>query len=52
VPFRLLYLIFIRLLGWLMLLSRASSSKTSKSSSCATRSLYSAEQPEAPFGLG
>jgi hypothetical protein len=43
VPLRLLYLIFSQLLGWLMLLGRASSSKDSNCSSCATKWPYSVE---------
>ena len=42
VTLRLLYLIFSRVLGWLMLLGRASSSKDVELLSCATRSRYSA----------
>ena len=42
VSLRLLYLIFNRILSWLVLLGRATSSKGSNSSSCATRSPYSA----------
>jgi hypothetical protein len=44
VSLRLLYLIFDRLLHWLLLLARTSSSKrTSSCSSYATKSRYSAE---------
>jgi hypothetical protein len=43
VSLRLLYLIFSRLLSWLTLLGRASSSKDVELLVCATRSPYSAE---------
>jgi hypothetical protein len=47
VPLRLLYLIFDRLLGWLMLLGGASSSKDVELLVCATKSRYSAEPTRA-----
>jgi hypothetical protein len=43
VSLRLLYLIFDQLLGWLLPLARTPACKTSNCSSCATRSLSSAE---------
>ena len=48
VSLRLVYLIFDRLLHWLLLLGRTSSSKTSSCSSYATRSPYSAEPTPKP----
>jgi hypothetical protein len=43
VSLRLLYLIFSQLLGWLMLLGRASSSKDVSCASCSTKWPYSGE---------
>jgi hypothetical protein len=52
VSLRLLYLILDRILSWLVLLGRTSSSKTSSCSSCATRSLYSAEPSRGRVWIG
>jgi len=52
VSFRLLYLVFDRLLGWLLLLSRTPVPRTSSCSSYATKSPYSAEPTRRPIWTG
>jgi len=52
VSLRLLYLIFKQLLTWLTLLPAHRRPRTSSSSSCATRSPYSAEPTQSPAWTG